>query len=90
MASLGPLYTGINQISTIKSLTYSQKQDYTTSWNTFRMIELYNSNVSTQHSLGNIDLPYWEYSSYTEIEAYQTGAIMFATYLGYSTIVQKN
>ena len=90
MACTGPLYTSISQISSIKSLTYLQKQDYTRSWNTFRTIELYNSNVSTQRSLGNVDLEYWKYANYQEIAAYQTGEIMFVTYLGYTNGVQKN
>jgi len=90
MACTGPLYTSINQISTINSLTFSQKQDYTRSWNTFRSIELYNSNVSTQRGLGNADLEYWKYKNYDEISAYQTGEIMFFTYLGYGNTVQKN
>ena len=90
MACTGPLYTSINQISSINSLTYLQKQDYTRSWNTFRTIELYNSNVSTQRSLGNATIRYWNYANYDEISAYQTGQIMFVTYLGYTTTVQKN
>jgi hypothetical protein len=90
MAGTGPLYTSISQISSINSLTYVQKQDYTKSWNTYRSIELYNSNVSTQHGLGNADIDYWKYTNYTEIAAYQTGQIMFVTYLGYTSTVQKN
>ena len=86
----GPLYVGINQISTITSLTYAQKQDYTTSWNTFRTIELYNSNVSTQHGNGMLTVSYYDYTNYKEYAAYQTGASLFVTYLGYSTFVQKN
>jgi len=90
MACTGPLYTSISQISTINSLSYVQKQDYTRSWNTFRSIELYNSNVSTQRSLGNVGLEYWKYNNYEEISDYQTGEIMFFTYLGYVGTVQKN
>jgi hypothetical protein len=51
---------------------------------------LYNSNVSTQRSLGNTTIEYWKYANYEEIAAYQTGEIMFVTYLGYTNGVQKN
>lgn len=81
----GPLCTCFNQIQGIQSLYYGQLQDYATSWEMFRRVELYNSNVSTTHT-GT----YWKFANSEDFTYYRQGAILFATYLGYSTIVEKN
>jgi hypothetical protein len=84
------LDTCFSAISSIQSTTYSQLQDYAASWNTFRSVELYNSNISTQRGNGNKSLNYYQFFSQTEKAAYNTGAVLFFTYLQYSTIVEKN
>ena len=90
----GPLYITYKQLlsqsSTIKALTYSQVNDYSKSWDIFRMTELYNSNVSTQHGNGNLKPFYYQFQNYTEVSKYTVGQSLYYTYLGYSTIVQKN
>ena len=77
-------------MSTIQSLSYAQKIDYTTSWDMFSRVELYNSNVSTLHGQGDLRPSYWKFSSSEDISYYKTGALLHFQYLGYSTIVQKN
>jgi hypothetical protein len=86
----GPLCTCFTDLSGVKWLTYSQKQDYTDSWEMFRRVELYNSNVSTLRSEGDKSLNYLQFESCEENTFYKQGAFLYATYLGYSTIVQKN
>jgi len=90
----GPLSISYNallaQSSTISALTYSQLNDYSKSWNFFRLTELYNSNVSTQHSQGNSNIRYYQFQNYDEQNKYIVGQSLYFTYLGYSTIVQKN
>ena len=81
----GPLCTCFNQIQGIQSMYYGQLQDYATSWEMFRRVELYNSNVSTTRT-GT----YWKFNNSEDFNYYRQGAILFATYLGYSTIVEKN
>lgn len=56
----------------------------------FRTVELYNSNISTQHANGNVTLQYYRFESYNDQIEYTIGQSMYYTYLGYSTIVQKN
>ena len=51
----------------------------------FRRVELYNSNVSTTKT-GT----YWKFNNSEDFTLYRQGAILFSTYLGYSTIVEKN
>lgn len=81
----GPLCTCFNQIQGIQSMYYGQLQDYATSWEMFRRVELYNSNVSTTKT-GT----YWKFNNSEDFTLYRQGAILFTTYLGYSTIVQKD
>ena len=90
----GPLYISYNQLvgqsSTISALTYSQFNDNSKSWNFFRMTELYNSNVSTQHAQGNSNIRYYQYQNYGEQIKYTVGQNLYFTYLGFSNVVQKN
>ena len=89
----GPLCTCFNQIQGIQSMYYGQLQDYATSWEMFRRVELYNSNVSTTRGSngGAITGPgYWKFNNSEDFTLYRQGAILFSTYLGYSTIVEKN
>lgn len=88
--SNSPLEICLPNISPVKSLTYAQYQDDLYSWNTFRTVELYNSNISTQRGQGNKVLNYYQFFSQTEKAAYNTGAVLFFTYLQYSTIVSKD
>lgn len=85
-----PLLTCFPSISPVKSLTYAQYQDNLYAWNTFRTVELYNSNISTQRGQGNKVLNYYQFFNQTEKAAYNTGAVLYFTYLNYSTIVSKD
>jgi hypothetical protein len=86
----GLLCTCFTDISGIQALYYTQYQQYAASWEIFRRVELYNSNVSTQRGLGNKSLDYYQFATNQELSGYRTGQQLFFTYLGYSTIVQKN
>ena len=87
----GPLCTCFNQIQGIQSMYYGQLQDYAASWEMFRRVELYNSNVSTNRGQGGTGgLGYWKFINTEDHSLYRQGAVLFATYLGYSTIVEKN
>lgn len=86
----GPLCTCFNEVKGIQSLYYGQYQDYASSWELFRRVELYNSNVSTVRGEGGVGAPYWKFNNSEEFTMYRQGSILFATYLGYSTIVEKN
>ena len=90
----GPLSISYTQLvaqsSTISALTYSQLNGYSSSWNFFRATELYNSNVSTQHSEGNSAIHYYQFQTYAEQLKYTVGQGLYYTYLNYSTVVQKN
>jgi len=87
---MSALNTCFNSISTIHSVYYNQRHEYKTAWETFRKIELYNSNVSTQHGEGNKDTRYYQYLTNSEKSHYRQGASLFQYYLGYSNIVEKN
>lgn len=90
MTSNDGLYTCFVDISGIQSMYYGQLQDYKDSWETFRRVELYNSNISTIRAGGNTSLTYWQFQSFEDQTLYKQGAQLFAYYIGYSTIVQKN
>ncbi len=86
-----PLCRCFVDISGVQSLYYNQYREYATSWELFRRVELYNSNVSTQKGLGTAsNISYWQFGNNEEYTLYRQGAILFSTYAGYSTIVQKN
>jgi hypothetical protein len=86
----GPLCTCFTDLSGISGLYYNQYQSYAASWEIFRRVELYNSNVSTQRGQGNLTLDYYQFPTNQELSAWRTGQQFFFTYLGYSTVVQKN
>jgi len=90
MSTSCSLCTCFTSLSTITSLNYKQKREYTNGWETFRRIELYNSNVSTLHGQGDPNPTYWQYVSATEQADYKIGQTLFFQYLGYSNTVQKN
>jgi len=83
------LNTCFNSLSTIQGVSYNQRHVYKSSWDTFKMVELYNSNISTLRSGGNTTAQYYQYSSEQSINQYKQGASMFYYYLGYTDIVQK-
>ena len=87
---MSALYTCFNSISTIASVSYNQRYEYKTAWNSFQTVELYNSNVSTLRSQGDKSLTYYQYPTCKVQSQYRQGATLFFYYLGYSTIVQKN
>jgi len=84
------LHTCFVDVSGVKSLYYGQYQDYASSWEIFRRVELYNSNVSTQRGQGNTNLSYYQFYDNQERSLYRQGASLFATYIGYTSTVQKN
>lgn len=88
--SNSPLCVCFGNLSTVKSLSYAQLTDYNASWETFRRVQLYNSNISTQRGEGATGLNYYQFFSQQEQAAYRTGAVLFFTYLGYSNVVQNN
>jgi hypothetical protein len=86
----GPLCTCFNEVKGIQSMYYGQYQELAQSWELFRRVELYNSNVSTMRGSGAGSAPYWQFGNSEELTSYRQGAFLFASYLNYSTIVQKN
>jgi hypothetical protein len=86
----GPLCTCFNEVKGIQSLYYGQYQELAQSWELFRRVELYNSNVSTVKGNGGPAAPYWKFANSEELTFYRQGASLFFSYLGYSTIVEKN
>ena len=91
MSNVGAaLNTCFTQISTISAMYYGQYQEYATSWEYFRRVELYNSNVSTQRGNGNTNVSYWKFNTSEDLTYYRQGGILFATYLNYTTPVEKN
>jgi hypothetical protein len=88
--STNPLNTCFSDLSTITSTYYGQYIQYTTSWNVFRRVELFNSNVSTQRGQGNKNLSYYQFFNNEEKTYYNEGAGLFFSKLGFSTTVQKN
>jgi hypothetical protein len=84
------LNTCFGSLSTIKALTYKQRTNYQQSWTTFQKVELYNSNISTIHGQGNPNPMYYQYPTLQEQTLYKEGAVLFATYLGFTSTVQKN
>ncbi len=86
----GPLCQCFSNVANLKSLSFVQLQDYTGAWETYRRVELYNSNVSTLRGSGATGCNYYQFFSQTEQAAYRTGASLFFQYLGVSTSVQKN
>jgi hypothetical protein len=86
----GPLCRCFTSLSNITSLNFRQKLDFTDGWETFRRIELYNSNISTLHGQGDPKPIYWQYLNNTEQADYKLGQSLFFQYLGYSNAVQKN
>lgn len=85
-----PLCVCFNSISTVQGVSYAQLQDYALSWELFRRVELYNSNISTLRAGGASNKSYWQFPTCEDRTLYNQGASLFITYLGYSTIVQKN
>ncbi len=73
-------------------MSYGQIRDMADSWELFRRVELYNSNVSTQRGMGNTSngLTYWQFYDSEQRTLYRQGAQLFYSYLSYSTIVEKN
>jgi hypothetical protein len=84
------LNTCFSSLSTINRVSYSQQYIYRTSWDRFRLAEIYNSNVSTQRGQGNKNLNYYQFPSTESQIEYRQGGLLFYQYVGYSTIVKKN
>jgi hypothetical protein len=86
----GPLCVCFSQLSTIQSMYYGQIQELQTSWELFRRVELYNSNVSTMRSSGNSNVRYWQFGNAEELTYYRQGGQLYFRAFGYSNTVQKN
>jgi hypothetical protein len=69
---------------------YNQINELATSWETFRRVEIYNSNISTQRGNGNTSLSYYQFFNNQERTMWRQGGTLFATYLGYTSTIQKN
>jgi hypothetical protein len=79
-----------NNLSSIHSVSYNQQRAYKIAWNTFRTVEIYNSNVSTQRGQGDSNATYYQFQT-TELQTqYKEGQSMFYYYFGYSNVVKKN
>jgi len=87
---MSALNTCFNSITTIQGVSYNQRKEYKNAWDSFRTIELYNSNVSTQHGSGNKEPTYWQFPTQESYILYKQGGSLFFYYLGYSTIIEKN
>jgi hypothetical protein len=60
-------------LSGFTPLTESQLYQYRNDWNTFERIQAFNSNVSTQHSLGNLKVYYYTYITNEEKNSFTKG-----------------
>ena len=69
---------------------YGQYQDYAASYEYFRRVELFNSNVSTLRGNGDKNVTYWKFNSSEDLTYYRQGGLLFATYWNYTTPVEKN
>jgi hypothetical protein len=87
---MGMLNTCFNSLSSIQSVSYNQRYNYKIAWDSFRTIELFNSNVSTQRGQGNKNLNYYQFSNTQGQTEYKQGASLFYYYLGYVDTVKKN
>ena len=87
---MGILNTCFNTLTSIQSVSYNQRQSYKSAWDSFRTIEIYNSNVSTQRGQGNTNLNYYQFSNTQGQSEYKQGASLFFYYLGYVDTVKKN
>ena len=85
----GPLCVCFSQLSSITSMYYGQLQDLTASWETFRRVELYNSNVSTQRGEGNKAIRYYQFKDAEELSYYRQGGVLYFRAFEY-TPVEKN
>lgn len=79
-----------SDIEGIQSLTYAQLRDYTKSWETFKRVESYNSNVSTLRANGDNSLVYYQFPTTNDYSLYRKGQLLQFTYLGFSTTVSKD
>lgn len=84
------LNTCFTDLSGVQALTYRQVNEYSFSWLTFQRVEIYNAQVSTMRANGDTSINYWQFETNEGLTNYRLGAVLWATYAGYSTIVQKN
>ena len=87
---MGILNTCFNSLSSIQSVSYNQRYNYKKAWDSFRTVEIYNSNVSTQRGQGNINLNYYQFLNTEAQSEYKQGGSLFFYYLGYTETVKKN
>ena len=79
-----------NSLSSITAVSYNQRQAYRIAWDSFRNVEIYNSNISTQRSQGNINAVYYNFLSTESHSQYKQGQSLYFYYLGYTDSVKKN
>ncbi len=70
------------EISSIKYNTIAQYAFYSNYWTTFNRVEVYNSNVSTTMSLEQKIIPYYQFVTNDERNAYTNGLSLQMQYLG--------
>jgi hypothetical protein len=75
-------------------MSFGQNAKYETAWNTFRRIQLFNSNVSTLRASGDNTIRYYTFPTQNEILTFQQGQFLHFQSLPYlSTLwrtVEKN
>ena len=79
-----------NNLSSITAVSYNQRQSYRIAWDSFRKVETYNSNISTQRSQGNLNALYYHFPTTESHSQYKQGQSLFFYYLGYTDSVKKN
>lgn len=84
------LDTCFNSLSSIRSVSYNQRESYRAAWDSFRKVEIYNSNISTQRGGGDTNATYYQFITTQSQSQYKEGQSMFYYYFGYSNVVKKN
>jgi len=79
-------------LSGFTPLSDSQVYQYRNDWNTFERIQAFNSNVSTQHALGNLNVYYYTYVSNAEKNSFTKGQLLHSVRYPTSNwdVVQQN
>jgi hypothetical protein len=70
-------------------MSFGQNQAYTTAWNTFTRIQLYDSNVSTLRSGGAANLGYYQYPTQDELLRFKQGRQLHLQSLPYLSTLWK-
>ncbi len=80
----------------VKYLSISELQNMKTAWNTFRNVEVFNSNISTLRNNAYVtgqdvtQFSYYQFQSDTEKQLYNKGLSDHFRLIGFSNTVNKN